>query len=112
IGYILGEIKLRRVYLDFTAPTSSQHHRFVATWSIKPSESNGSPQAGGIVAIAWSSGLLAQQYLQNPTAKIGQIVRLAARDKIPINDHRSIFPNRAGVDQIILDAGRTGHAHA
>src|SRR4029079_12422709 len=49
---------------------------------------------------------------EDRATKIGQIVTLAAGNKMAIYHNRRIFPNGAGVDEIILDAEGTGDAHA
>jgi len=43
--------------------------------------------------------------------KPGQIVGFAARDKMPIDDHRGIDPQSSGVDKIIFDTERSGRPH-
>src|SRR5205085_9972320 len=51
-------------------------------------------------------------HLQNATAKVGQVVGFAAADEMAVDHDGGIFPHRAGVDQIVLDAGRAGDANA
>ena len=45
-------------------------------------------------------------------AEIGQVVGAATADVVPVDHDRSVFEDRSSVDEVILDAGRSGHANA
>lgn len=55
-----------------------------------------------------SQHVLFLKHLQHGSAKIGQVVRLAAADKVSVRDDGGIFVNTASIDQVIFDAGRAG----
>ena len=59
-----------------------------------------------------TKALVRCHHLQNPPAEIGQIVRFAAANKVPIDDHGRIFPDGAAIDEIVFNAGRAGDAYA
>jgi len=47
-------------------------------------------------------------YLQNPSAKIGQIVRFAAADEMAIDDYGGILPDCSGVYRGVRATGSLG----
>ena len=66
----------------------------------------------GVVGLALlRSWGLRSDPIDHGFGKPGQIVRFAARDKVPIDDHRGIDPQSPGVDQIIFDTERSGRPH-
>ena len=66
----------------------------------------------GVVGLAFlRSWGLRSDPIDHGFGKPGQIVGLAARDKVPIDDHRGIDPQSPGVDKIIFDTERSGRPH-
>src|SRR3954447_16784570 len=50
----------------------------------------------------------AAHHFDNCAAEIGEVVGLAARDEVAVDNDGSVAPNSAGIDEVVFDAGRTG----
>ncbi len=55
---------------------------------------------------------LGRKHLEDRTHECGQVIGLAAADKMPVYHYFSIGKGSARVDQIVLNSRRAGHFYA
>lgn len=53
--------------------------------------------------VATLARLTPAHHRDHRAAEVGEVIGLAARDMMPVHDDAGVFPDRPGVDEIVLD---------